>query len=783
VVTIWQRLGIELTSDLATIKRAYALRLKVTRPDDDAAAYQALREAYEMAQGFARRHVPVQGASAAQSEWHEAAPELTAEQQVAPDATREAPGVEVSVTESEPQATLPDAAQPPRLNVSNVHVLNRELSTLPHAETPARARMTVVTGREHSDALNRPSGSSQGDQKLSIGPSFEPVKPLAERPRLTIRAERAPQIEQPPRTQSEQHSAVQIARDFLKQLDAPSGGSVLVEQWPAIRRQLLHLPLSEHTWARAAFAQIMIERAMPPRLARHIANYFDWTRDYRNAASLGPERAAALSARLIDLGIATVSPEMEAEHRRLLDIADSVDSKKHWWLRLFMPMVGSRYGEQFSRLTAQQKQGLGLNKQTLGRLEYWFKYAMAIRVIVTGLLLVIGLLALDVGQPDHAARGQPFGILVLLWPGAAGAFYLQARLFAMWLRVPWIPRRQSFPLATLLFIAAALVATIERVQHLGVNADTSYYTLALLTLLVSAAIATPFPSRPRLDLALSFLTCGLTVNALLPGSDGLDTTCYSAAWIALTLYLDQRTERWRGIMMRGGTWPRAVAIAFFMVALLISAVSFPAIFEAARKRASTLLLFAATTLGLIVLPQDAMVLASQTVVVSLALLFALDAAFDWYAWNGLATRLRPAARLTPPLAIATAIVLAVFLTPASTSANDAIEVIAAPSPTDHRPDLHYQSGQASDIKRAIIAHMGSLAVATTTSAEIEFEYSASGSLVSLRFVKASGDRGFDERLRQAIVASAPFHVTSSLDDHGRPIRRMTVKAHGFTQEQ
>lgn len=44
----WQRLGLEgPTDDVAVVKRAYAKRLKVTRPDDDAAAYQALREAYE----------------------------------------------------------------------------------------------------------------------------------------------------------------------------------------------------------------------------------------------------------------------------------------------------------------------------------------------------------------------------------------------------------------------------------------------------------------------------------------------------------------------------------------------------------------------------------------------------------------------------------------------------------------------------------------------------------------------------------------------------------------
>jgi hypothetical protein len=47
----WQRLGLAgPTDDLIAIKRAYASRLRSTRPDDDPAAYQALREAYDRIQ-------------------------------------------------------------------------------------------------------------------------------------------------------------------------------------------------------------------------------------------------------------------------------------------------------------------------------------------------------------------------------------------------------------------------------------------------------------------------------------------------------------------------------------------------------------------------------------------------------------------------------------------------------------------------------------------------------------------------------------------------------------
>lgn len=75
--SLWDILGTEPTGDERTLKRAYAKRLKVTRPEDDPAAFQELREAYEYALRHAHlfaEELPEPPAAEAEAEAPEAPP-------------------------------------------------------------------------------------------------------------------------------------------------------------------------------------------------------------------------------------------------------------------------------------------------------------------------------------------------------------------------------------------------------------------------------------------------------------------------------------------------------------------------------------------------------------------------------------------------------------------------------------------------------------------------------------------------------------------------------------
>jgi hypothetical protein len=120
MANIWKTLGLDGPSaDVKTIKRAYAAKLKVTRPEDDAEGFMALREAFSMARNYARYHAEeteVSPPSPAQIKL-ESAPEAPLTNDDSPNETlRSWPQeIESQIAPPNPQA-IDEAEKPPQID-------------------------------------------------------------------------------------------------------------------------------------------------------------------------------------------------------------------------------------------------------------------------------------------------------------------------------------------------------------------------------------------------------------------------------------------------------------------------------------------------------------------------------------------------------------------------------------------------------------------------------------------------------------------------------------------
>lgn len=89
--SLWAILGTEPTGDERAIKRAYAKRLKVTRPEDDPQAFQELRDAYE----YALHHAPRFAAELAELREETEVPAPSVMPEPVAEAQAEAPAAEL----------------------------------------------------------------------------------------------------------------------------------------------------------------------------------------------------------------------------------------------------------------------------------------------------------------------------------------------------------------------------------------------------------------------------------------------------------------------------------------------------------------------------------------------------------------------------------------------------------------------------------------------------------------------------------------------------------------
>lgn len=111
-MTIWEWLGIHRTTDIKTIKRAYAKQLQIYHPEDDPQGYQSLREAYDAALTYVKRASrPVEDMVEIDVELVEAEvpPPDTFEEFIWP-VVSESPDTDEKEPATEPDTTQPDSS-------------------------------------------------------------------------------------------------------------------------------------------------------------------------------------------------------------------------------------------------------------------------------------------------------------------------------------------------------------------------------------------------------------------------------------------------------------------------------------------------------------------------------------------------------------------------------------------------------------------------------------------------------------------------------------------------
>ncbi|MCA1293854.1 tetratricopeptide repeat protein [Paenibacillus sp. alder61] len=126
-MTIWERLGLPPTTDMKAIKRAYARQLKVYHPEDDPAGYQALREAFDAAVGYAKKGAPLETAQN-DEDW------VNAEMETETEPTRETDLVLPRIRLMNPEAyPEPNSNREPDLVLPKIRLMNPEAYPEPNS--------------------------------------------------------------------------------------------------------------------------------------------------------------------------------------------------------------------------------------------------------------------------------------------------------------------------------------------------------------------------------------------------------------------------------------------------------------------------------------------------------------------------------------------------------------------------------------------------------------------------------------------------------------------------
>lgn len=387
----WARLGIEPTTQLAAIKKAYAVKLKVTRPDDDAQAYQALRAAYERAQQWAA--------------WARAEAEQGREVPLPAGPAADAPDAPVALTPepAAPPVDVPDLTPPPSLPVP----------------LPA-----VIEGVAAPAVDPAPAPVLEPAPPLQAAPLAPAAAPEAEPAGAAPWAPPAPaEPELPPPPPAVRPEAL-IER--LEQVWRRQGPDALMAAWQDVRRELDEQPLARRAEFSAAFAEWLVRQSrLPDRLAVALDAHFEWTGDFRTERLIGAPLTHAVQTALAERIPRPVDPALRAAAEPLLRVAALREARRWALLPLILLMMQPALARLLNGLPAGELRRLGLELPDQQWLAEQVKRGQWLRVGVFS-LLVLGVAWLNAGDGVVATAHMVtwIGCMALLLAGGIflGAF-------------------------------------------------------------------------------------------------------------------------------------------------------------------------------------------------------------------------------------------------------------------------------------------------------------------------------------------------------------------------
>ncbi len=469
--------------DLKVIKRAYADTLRVTRPDDDAAAYQTLREAYDRVVRFAR----------AEQMRREAAGEVELGDGAGPS--------------GQPESSGPSRPSGPPVKPVPVRSPLAE-PELEHASAPAAIAEPVA-------APARPEQPST------------PIEQPSPRPRPPLKLPEAP----PQHVQQEAQDLrpARSPQDLCLWLEALAfeGPDRLNQALPDLREELLRLPLlaSEEASVRLADLLIKLNGAGSRPLMHLLLEHFGWITDFRSERLLGYQRVAKLKTLRADTLLPVVDEGIVRQFGPIATLLRWVNSglvllalrawlatalmghalithvsRLDWttWARLGAPESPMR---SLLKIPASQCIPMALVMAAVGGIQYQHRFDSEQFAAFAVMASVVPFLAMIL----HTAVSLPTMLL--------SETALSNLVRTSWRRwMPWI--------GLVCISSAGLVAHVG--QRLGPNAGLAWIAVLAVGLLLA---------MPRRDLFVTSFVMWGCVMALMPSRPPYWVSSLIAGWV------------------------------------------------------------------------------------------------------------------------------------------------------------------------------------------------------------------------------------------------------------